>query len=109
MKKIEELIKQGESETVEFKTSFGKDAIETAVAFANTRGGSILIGVSDDGAVCGRSFGREVLRDYVNRIAVATEPSVIPDAERIPEQGGEVIVLSVPEFPLKPVSMRGRC
>jgi hypothetical protein len=37
MKKIEDIIALGESETVEFKTAFNKDVIETAVAFANTR------------------------------------------------------------------------
>src|SRR6056297_3213081 len=104
MKKIAEIIKQGESETVEFKTSFGKDVIETAVAFANTRGGRILIGVSDGGDVVGQNFRKEVLRDYVNRVAVATEPSVIPDAEVIRVPDGELIILSVQEFPLKPVS-----
>ena len=93
--KIQSLIASGESETVEFKTSFNKDVIETAVAFANTRGGTILIGVSDAGEVVGQSFGREALSDYVNRVAVATEPSVIPDAEMVRVPDGELVVLSV--------------
>lgn len=46
---IEKLISEGESETLEFKPSFNRDIIETTVAFANTRGGRILIGVSDSG------------------------------------------------------------
>jgi len=41
MEQIADIIALGESETVEFKTSFNKDVIETAVAFANTRGGKI--------------------------------------------------------------------
>ena len=109
MNRIADIIKQGESEVLEFKGAFGKEVIETAVAFANTRGGMILIGVNDQGLVVGQSFGKEVLRDYVNRIAVATEPSVIPDAEKIAISDGEVILLSVPEFPLKPIATRGRC
>jgi len=109
MKKIGDIIVQGESETLEFKRRFHVDVIETAVAFANTRGGTILIGVSDDGAVVGQKFGKEVLRDYVNRIAMATEPSVIPDAETVVMPEGEVVILSVPEFPLKPIATRGRC
>jgi hypothetical protein len=35
---IVRLIKKGESETVEFKRQFDHGAIETLVAFANTRG-----------------------------------------------------------------------
>jgi ATP-dependent DNA helicase RecG len=106
---LKELVEAGESETVEFKPTFNTDVIETAVAFANTRGGRILIGISDEGAPLAQSFGHEALRDYVNRIANGTEPSVCPGAERMLFGEGEVIVLSVPEFPLKPVSTRGRC
>ena len=99
----------GESETLEFKESFNTDVIETAVAFANTRGGKIMIGVSDSGEPVRQRFGKEALRDYVNRIATATEPAIIPEAERHSISQGEVIVLSVAEFPLKPVATRGRC
>lgn len=44
-------IKLGESITLEFKRSFGKEAIETVCAFANTQGGLVLVGVQDD-AIC---------------------------------------------------------
>ncbi len=47
--KLIELIKAGEGVAAEFKASFDKEAIETSVAFANTKGGVILIGVSDKG------------------------------------------------------------
>ena len=42
-------IKNGESEILEFKESFSKKCIETAVAFSNTHGGTILIGINDNG------------------------------------------------------------
>ncbi len=102
-------IKQGETETQEFKPTFNADVIETAVAFANTRGGRILVGVSDTGQPSKQAFSKEALRDYVNRIATSTEPSIIPDAQRIETGDGNVIILSIPEFPLKPVATRGRC
>ena len=37
------IIKQGENESVEFKTSFGKEVIESIVAFSNTSGGKVII------------------------------------------------------------------
>ena len=40
-----DVLKKGESETVEFKQSFNVDTIETLSAFANVKGGSVLIGV----------------------------------------------------------------
>lgn len=45
---INALLRAGESETLELKERFGADVIETAVAFANTHGGTILIGVRAD-------------------------------------------------------------
>jgi len=46
---LRKLIKSGETETVEFKATFDKEVLETSVAFANTRGGVILIGVTGKG------------------------------------------------------------
>ena len=43
---IQRLIAKGESNVLEFKASFGKDVIETVCAFANHKGGAVLIGVS---------------------------------------------------------------
>ena len=52
-----DLVKKGESDTVEFKTSFDKKAIETLVAFANTKGGTIVIGVQNSGKPGGVQLG----------------------------------------------------
>ena len=48
------LIRKGESQTLEFKQSFGREALETLCSFANTDGGSVLVGVSDAGVVSAR-------------------------------------------------------
>lgn len=50
---LEQLIASGESGSVEFKESFGKEAIETIAAFANGNGGVLCVGVSDNGAIKG--------------------------------------------------------
>ena len=77
---IRALLRAGEGETLEFKEHFGADVIETAVAFANTQGGTILLGVRDTGQILGEAFGKEALRDHVNRLATATEPAVVAAA-----------------------------
>ncbi len=46
MKTINDIVTNGESETVEFKKSFDKDAIETLSAFANTTGVRSFIGIT---------------------------------------------------------------
>jgi ATP-dependent DNA helicase RecG len=42
---LEKLLASGESETLEFKESFDKETVETAGAFANTKGISAQSGV----------------------------------------------------------------
>ena len=42
-----------ESETVELKSVYVEDIKKEIIAFANTRGGTIYIGVEDNGSVCG--------------------------------------------------------
>ena len=42
-----------ESEVLELKREFNDKAIRTAVAFANTKGGKIYIGVDDNGEAIG--------------------------------------------------------
>jgi len=42
---VKRIISNGESDVVEFKPSFGKAVIEAICAFANYRGGMVLIGV----------------------------------------------------------------
>ncbi len=77
--RINEMIRQGESLTVEFKSTFDRETIETLVAFANTEGGTVLVGVADDGAVRGVTVGKETLNDWLGQVKSATSPSIIPD------------------------------
>jgi len=46
---LTEFIEKGESENLEFKVSFDRESIETISAFANAKGGIVLIGVRDTG------------------------------------------------------------
>jgi predicted HTH transcriptional regulator len=47
---VEKIIKKmKESQHVEFKSSFNDEVIKTLVAFANTNGGKVLVGVRNNG------------------------------------------------------------
>ena len=107
--KIKELIKSGESETLEFKEKFDDRTVESAVAFANAKGGMILIGVSDKGNVTGVDIGKETLAKWANQVSDKTEPQLIPEIEVLEFEGKKVVAVKVPEYPIKPVSVRGRC
>jgi ATP-dependent DNA helicase RecG len=108
-KSIPDLIKTGESETVEFKEKFDERCIETLVSFANTRGGVIFIGVSDKNNIKGINIGKETINQWVNQISLSTEPRLIPDIEKMEIDGKTVIAVQIKEYPIKPVSTKGRC
>lgn len=107
-KDIIHIIKKGENETLEFKSNFNNATIVSMSAFANTKGGVVLIGVSDHGDIKGISINKESVKTQVNEIKQKTEPSIIPDANTITIDNKTVVVLSIQEFPIKPISARGR-
>jgi ATP-dependent DNA helicase RecG len=88
-----------ESTTVEWKHSLsGTEAIvETAVAFANTEGGRIFIGVSPEGKVVGVQIGKGTLEKLVNQIAQHTDPKLHPKVSIKNVHGKEMIVIEVKE------------
>jgi len=98
-----------ESDKVEFKESFDRETAVTAGSFANTKGGTIFIGITDRGNVVGTPIGTESLKEWVNTISQSTEPRLIPEIEEISREGKPVVAIHIKENPLKPVSVRGRC
>ena len=105
---IQGLIAKGESDVLEFKASFGKDVIETICAFANHKGGTVLIGVSKDSKVVGVTCGVESIQNWVNEVKQNTMPSIIPDIATASVNGRVVVIIRVDEFPVKPVACRDR-
>jgi Putative DNA-binding domain len=69
---FEHLLLAGESQTLEFKTSFDKATVESLVAFANTQGGTVLVGVNDAGVILGVTLGKETLNEWLGQIKSAT-------------------------------------
>ena len=106
---LKQRITQGENATAEFKENFDREVIETAAAFANTNGGVILIGVSDQREIRGITVGKETLRDVSNRISQATEPRVVLEIESVDMEGKSVLLIRIAECRIKPVSVKGVC
>lgn len=105
---LKALIQQGENDTLEFKQSFDKETIVTVRAFANTKGGKILIGIKDSGDVQGIPFHDELQQQDIDQIKTQTEPGVIVDIEQAEIEKKTVLIIHVGEFPIKPVSFKGR-
>jgi len=103
MQELALLILQGEGETLEFKkTITNPDRIaRTLVSFANTRGGQILVGVQDNGTVCGTDPDEEM---YSLDLAANffCNPPVKVFYEEVDAEEGTVLKVTIPESRTKP-------
>jgi ATP-dependent DNA helicase RecG len=82
---IEDLVRQGESEALEFKKSTGQlsRAAETLCALLNSRGGRVLIGVLPAGKIVGQLITDGTLRDAAQMLKRFRCPSCGEKAERM--------------------------
>src|SRR5665647_975258 len=108
MAETNHILPKKESVNVEFKSTFNADVIETLVAFANAKGGSVYVGISNDASVLGVELKSETLQNWINEIKNKTAPSLIPDVEVLTFDKHNIVLLSTPEFPIKPVSVKGK-
>ncbi len=99
-------IESGETQTQEFKTSFDKACIETLVAFANAKGGRVLVGVTDRGTVQGATLGKESLNEWQGKIKDATSPALIPDIQAHSVDGKTIVEISIAEYTSSPYPRR---
>lgn len=101
-----DLLSRGEDSRQQFKVDMtNADALAAEiVAFCNTAGGRIFIGVNDDGSVRGLS-GADVARLnqlIANAASQVVRPAVNPLTENVPHPNGTVMVVSIPEGVNKP-------
>lgn len=94
------LVKEGEGLTVEFKERFSSKIDKDMVAFANTSGGRILLGVDDAGKVIGERLTND-FKAKINSLARNCEPAV-PLKEI--KQVGNVVVVTIDGSDEKPHS-----
>ncbi|MBW8830833.1 MAG: putative DNA binding domain-containing protein [Burkholderiales bacterium] len=101
-----DLLSRGEDSRQQFKADMtNADALAAEiVAFSNTSGGRIFIGVNDDGSVHGLS-GADMARLnqlVANAASQNVRPAVNPLTENVPHPNGAVMVVAVPEGFSKP-------
>lgn len=103
-----ELIGRGEDGRTQFKRSQdvtnAKSLAGEMVAFANSKGGRILIGVDDQGTLVGLSAEdiRRVNLLISNTATDCIRPSINPETENISVGGKLIMVVTVPEGISKP-------
>ena len=97
----EDTLFSGESKNVEYKVTVPEKSekyTKTVVAFANTQGGRLMIGVDDKthqvvGVDNDNLF--QIMDSLANAISDSCEPQIIPDIEPQTMDGKTVIVVTV--------------
>src|SRR3989344_5619173 len=93
------LLQEKENLTLEFKEKYSSKIDEDIVAFSNTKGGVILLGVDDTGKVVGQDLTND-LKAKINTLARNCKPSI----EVFISHKDNIAIIKVPEGDQKPYS-----
>lgn len=96
--------------TVEYKEKLTSEARKTVVAFANTAGGTLYIGVSDDGTPVGVKDPDEIILQLTNMVRDAIRPDVTMFTSATVEKTEEkqVVALHVQKGTAAPYYLAGK-
>ena len=99
------LLKRPEGKTLEFKRDISSPdgALKTVVAFANTAGGTLLVGVEDkSGHVRGVVQALDLEERLANLISDHVAPRLVPEIEILPWRRTQVLAVQVYPSPTRP-------
>ena len=102
---LKELVRKGEGDHVEFKlkSNHPEKIVRELVAFANSGGGKLFVGVGDDRTIKGVKDSDEDEYTLVKAINTYCFPKLDYRLEKIPiDMEREVLVLTIPRSPDKP-------
>lgn len=99
--RLQKLANQGESLTLEFKSDRKRlpdtDLIAAVVSLANTDGGTLLLGMEDDGTVTGLHESHQNIASLPAVIANRTNPSLSVRVQKLTFEGVAVASIEVPK------------
>src|SRR3990172_6972706 len=92
-KDLRKLLARGETEVLEFKENLNESFYKNISAFANTKGGMIVLGADNKGNIKGIDPSNKFLEDLSNRIV--NKLSIYPDIAAINMKGKGAIAFII--------------
>lgn len=108
---IEDFLRRNEGKTLEFKENTRNIAgiVKTVIAFANTAGGTILIGIRDESReLVGVENALQDEEKLANAISDSIAPLLVPDIEVCSFRDREFIVVRVPHIVAGPCYLKSK-
>ena len=93
-----------ETQNIEFKESWRDEYLKWICGFANAQGGTLYIGVDDNGKVCGLNDATKLMEDIPNKVRDLL--GILVDVNLKSENGKEYLEIIVESYPY-PISYRG--
>ena len=99
-----------ENKTTEFKREYVDDIKNTVVAFANSDGGTLYIGINDDGSVCGVQNVDDTMLRVTNAVRDAVRPDITMFVECRNEvmEGKPIVSVTVQRGTARPYYLHGK-
>ncbi len=99
-----------EGNVVEFKREYTDDIKYTVIAFANTDGGKIYLGINNDGSVCGVSNVDDTMLRVTNMVRDTVRPDVTMFMNCNVEvmDGKQVVVVTIQRGTARPYYLHGK-
>jgi len=94
-----------ETQKMEYKEKFSDRALETLCAFANTKGGTLYIGIADDGGIVGVDVNNENIRAITEKIT--SKLGIHHEIEVENREGKKIIKIFFKPSPI-PISFNGK-
>ena len=105
LRELKELVRHGENKYIEFKlkTTHPEKIVREMVAFANTDGGRLIVGVADDKSLKGLKFPDEDEFILQRAIEKYIYPAIDYTLDRLTVEGErEILIYTIPKSPFKP-------
>ena len=105
-KELNQILQQGEGYSVEYKRSLNKEIKNEICSFVNSSGGKLLVGVDNNGTVCGITIDNNIRSQLQSSIeAISPRPNVT--IHEIDYEGKKIMVMDCISEDRKPYMVSG--
>ncbi len=104
------ILQKGEGKTTEFKRDLSspQKILKTIIAFANTSGGTLIIGIDNDGNIRGVDNALQAEELVSNIISDSISPQILPNIEVVSWRDRELLALEICHGNQKPYFLKSK-